>query len=183
MIVEFLYDHNKKIKKGDIPYDTTKLVFSHDYNKKINIGVLPPNITDIIFGNGFNQILDVGVFPKSVVYIKFGYKYNHRTFGRTPPPINEDIPSMYNQIINPGVLPPHLAHLILSDNYNQPFDIGVLPNSLLHITFGEYFDRLLLIDNTQVLPNDINKICFRNSHTVIDPKAIPHNAIVYKITV
>lgn len=179
MIVEFMYDLDRKVLPKDIPFDTTLLVFSHDYNYKLDIGSLSNNITEIKMGNSFNQKLYPGVLPFGLRRLRFGYKYNHRTFGKNH--IEYDTTSKFNQIIEYGVLPPFLTHLTLSDNFNKPIDIDVLPHSLKYIVFGIEFDQPLIINDQRVLPDGILEVYFKNPYIILDPRAFPSHTKIYRI--
>jgi hypothetical protein len=159
-VVSFSWEENVKVHPGDIPENTTHLIFGNLFNQELKRGVIPKGVYVLSLGSSFNSNIEEGAIPSSVRYLIFGNSFNqtmaegdipegvtHLWFGRD-----------FNRPISPGVLPLTLTDLEFGYSFNKPIIQGVFPPNLKRLVFGESFDHEI---GRKVLPIELKGIAFR----------------------
>lgn len=158
---EFYWNSNIALKKGDIPIETTHLIFGDEFNKKLEH--IPRGVIYIKFGENFNKKIEKGDLPENLRHIEFGDEFNKIIGSNVFPRLVESIKfgTNFNKKISRKVLPKNLKYLEFGFYFNQQLIETSLPYGLNTLILGECFNNELLVEN---IPESISKIHIRNEH-------------------
>ena len=158
---QFYWIHNRSLEFGDVPIDTTHLIFGDEYNKKLmNI---PKSVIYIKFGENFNRKIGIGDFPENLRYIEFGEEFNQLIRPNIFPRLVEIIKfgTQFNRSIFCNVLPKNLKYLEFGWYFNKDIVIGSLPQGLKSLILSYSFNGNLNIKN---IPKNLSRIHINNEN-------------------